>query len=145
MIITTVESENYGSYHLEAIGVFSPKNMFNYFPEGEKGVDCMVEWNEKYHPRTFFKCFSFIHLGDPKDNYSDSIFLVPSQRVNLEWKENNLELAKKFKLKKLPITISDEKIEKWQKTLPQHIILPDYFLQSGSIEEIKEKWKIANQ
>ena len=37
----------------------------------------------------------------------------------------------------------DKKIEKWQKSLPSELILPEYFLKSSTIEELKENWKKA--
>jgi hypothetical protein len=144
MIITECNNnENYGSYNYEAIGIFSPKRLFEHFPSGEEGVQMVCDWMEKYHPRTFFGGFSYISLGDNKDNFSDVVFLIATERANLDWKNKNLEKAKKFKWKKLPIAVSDKKIEKWQKSLPSELILPEYFLKSSTIEELKENWKKA--
>ena len=145
MIITELESESYGVYNYEAIGIFSPRKIVDSIPDSEESLLFITNWMDKYHPRTFFRGFSYISLGDPKDNFSDSVFLIPSERANREWKERNPEIAKKFKWKELPIGISDKKIEKWQASLSKELILPDYFLRSNSIEELKKQWKIENK
>lgn len=142
--VDRTDCQSYGNYHLEAIGIFSPRGMFEHFPSGEEGIQLVCDWMDKYHPRTFFGSFSYISLGDSEDAYSDSVFLVATDRVNTEWRQNNMDKAKKFKWKKLPIGVSDKKVEKWQLSLPSNLILPEYFLNSLTIDELKENWKKAN-
>ena len=80
MIITEFESESYGVYNYEAIGVFSPRKIVDSIPDSEESLLFITNWMDKYHPRTFFRSFSYISLGDPKDNFSDSVFLIPSNK-----------------------------------------------------------------
>lgn len=73
------------------------------------------------------------------------MFLIPTERANVNWVNENNDIAKKLRAKKLPISISDKKVEKWQNSMDRSLILPNYFLQATSIDDLKERWAIENR
>ena len=144
MITQRFSSDYYGDINYEAIGIYSPRKILDFFDDQEKSLNFAFNWSEKYHPRHFFGSFSFISFVE-KENFSDCVFLIPTERANVNWVNENNDIAKKLRSKKLPISISDKKVEKWQNSMDRSLILPDYFLKATSIDDLKERWAIENR
>lgn len=142
MILKKEKSKTYGAFHFEFVGIFSPQKMLESFPS-DIAVQKVIEWTEKFHPKTYFGSYSMIPVSKNNDPFGDMLVLVASEKANQNWYEENKELAKKNNIKKkLPISIKDEKIKKWQKSLPKEIIFPDFLSECKTIEDIKEKMDV---
>lgn len=143
-IIETVESEQYGSYRQECIGVLD-------FPLMAKTMDLddICNWMETFHPRSFrgFSAWGLRHLVDgPQKNHVAQGFnvyavMVPSHRVNLDWSSagtNYQRQSGQYKPKRLPVSATDADIQKWQSSLD--ILVPDWIYQVSTIGELQERY-----
>lgn len=140
-----VESENYGKYISECIGIVDfdvlVKNL---------SVDDYFKWSSKYHPSHFFKSCSLIPLSKANDKAVNNdlvrfALFVPSDELNKNWDssiwttKNNLGKKKRA----LPIGFSNKIISKWQNVNPS-IFTPEYFINATCIEDLQINLPFSN-
>lgn len=130
MIIKQFESECYGKYNYECVGMIRFSLIID-----KIGIDEYMRWAEKYHPKNFFRSFSWLSINE-QDKYSDVFVFVPTERANLNWFEENKDLAKSKKMKKLPIIQKENKVKKWLDSLPDGMLTPDIFKNAKTYEDL---------
>lgn len=140
-ITEQTEDGYYGTYNLTYIGIISFKEMAKHFPDDDG--ESFTQWMKKYHPRNFFKGYSWGYVKlEPGDNFGDIAIFVPTEEDNLDWKPEGTEygLKTKFKKKKLPVAVPQKKIEMWLDSLPDGMLTPEDFKNSDSLKDLKDKW-----
>lgn len=144
MIIERIESEQYGAYYQECVGILD-------FPLMAETMDLdeVCAWVEKYHPSSY-RGFSSWGLrlikNGPKKDFIDRGFniyavMVATRRANQNWSSEgtNYQLqAGSYKPKHLPVAATDKDVERWQSSLS--ILVPAWFETANSLEDIKGRF-----
>ena len=106
-------SQTYGQVVWRRLGTIDIRQM--------PSVDWMMKWTDKYHPRTYFgSSMSRDHIKDDRFKHLHESVVgwdvwVPAAEDNKDWKPDPTTSYGKSvpKAKKLPIGISEKKIQKW--------------------------------
>jgi len=144
-IIETVESEQYGSYHQECIGVID----FPLMAETME-IDDICHWMETFHPKSYrgFSAWGLRHLVDgPRKDFVRNGFniyalMVPSERVNQDWSSEGTNYQRqsgRYKPKGLPVAATDKKIEAWQSSLG--FLVPEWIYEASTIDHLKDRYR----
>lgn len=137
-ILIEVESENYGKYNIECIGIVD-----FYLMSQLMSIDEFFEWTTKYHPVRNFRTHSLIALSTMNDEKLNSEFVryalfVPSDESNKSWDSsywcNKHNLGRKKR--PLPIGYSNKSIFLWQR-VNSSLFTPDYFIEAKCIEDLQ--------
>lgn len=139
-IIKKQNSENYGEYIMECIGIVDFAEMIFKLGAEDYGV-----WSDEFHPLKFFGSCSLIRLADMDfDDYglkstSRCAVFVASEEANKNWDSKYWQEKYNMPIKKvkLPIAKSNNEIAKWQKSNPLYLT-PDYFVNSKNLEDLQE-------
>lgn len=145
MIIESVESEQYGTYNQECIGVLDFPLMADTLD-----VDEWFSWTEKFHPKSYrgFSAWGLKHLANgPKPEFVERGYniyavMVPTDRVNPDWSAEGTNYQRQMrgrKIKQLPIAASPQAVLKWQMSLS--ILVPDGFSGFKSLDELKTRYQ----
>lgn len=147
MIIEKTESDQYGTYYLECVGILD-------FPLMAEIMDAdeMYAWMEKYHPRGY-RGFSAWGLrlikNGPKEDFIERGFnvyavMVPTRRVNENWSPEGTRCQRQSGSKKyryLPVAATCRDVEKWQSSLS--ILVPKWFHEANNFDDLQEKFYSA--
>lgn len=145
MITELVESEQYGPYHQECIGVLDFPRMADTLD-----VDAWFDWTEKFHPKSYrgFSAWGLRHLADgPKADFVERGFniyavMVPTERVNANWNPEGTRYQRQMrgsKIQGLPIAASAKAVEIWQESLS--LLMPEGFSDIATLDALKDLYE----
>jgi hypothetical protein len=139
-IILRNESDNYGTYFSECIGIVDFFQMIK-----EQSLSSFFE--NKLHPNSFFPSNSFLRLSHTKSkelslqDIGRFALFVPSDKVNTEWNSKPWTLKHNLGNKKrsLPISVSQKNIDKWLNNPfnENNSLTPNYFFEAKSITDLQ--------
>jgi hypothetical protein len=141
-VIIQVESAGgWGLLNWECIGVIDYKSLMDAF-----GVDKVFEWSERYHPRKYFDAYSMRPLLKHHDDGGSDLLerihavFVPTVQANLDWLSPS-DMTTGKRVKKLRIAATEKKVQKWQRSLSEELIMPMRFREANSLEELVNTYR----
>lgn len=145
MIVERVESDQYGVYYQECVGVMD-------FPLMAKTMDLddIQAWMEKYHPKSYRGFSSWglrlIKNGPQKDfvaqGFNVYAVMVATRRANQDWSSEGTNYQRQsgdYKPKHLPVAATDKDIEKWQASMDT--LVPEWFESITTLDALKTKYE----
>ena len=141
MIILPVDSEQYGTYNQECVGVLDFPLMADTLSPEE-----WVVWADAYHPRSYRGFSSWglklLAWGSAPDfvqtGYNIYALMVATQRCNLDWDPSGTRYQAQIrpsKAKRLPVAATDKDVLKWQSSLS--MLLPKHFHAFTNMSELQ--------
>lgn len=138
-ITISFESDYYGTYWLECVGVIDYLALIKSMP-----ADDYLRWNERFHPTRYFLGFSSHTLHQHTDRQgkdlhaSREVLFVPTARANEAWDFSASAYSKAVSGRKrsFPAAESEKRIQKWQSSIAGNVLTPSWLAQCVSIEDV---------
>lgn len=146
-IILEVKSEQYGVYWAEFVGIVDFAMLLS-----KLGVRHFSEWSDIYDPFTHFQSHNRIMLHDHIDEDGRSmnmprqaIFVATAQTCK-DWDYHASVYGQSLgrRKRKFPLMKTKKEIEKWQNSLPDNLLLPEWATSCKTVEELKAADRIIN-
>lgn len=139
-VIIEEESNQYGMVKWECIGIIDFLNLVR-----QLTVDEYMNWSEKHHPFRAFSASCMHTLIDYCDDERESMhaervaLLVPTERSNQDWNSLSTPYGKAVggnRKRKLPCRATDKAVTKWQNSLPNGILAPEWIKGCSTLNEL---------
>lgn len=138
-IIIDVKSDNYGTYWMECIGIVDYPAIIC-----SRSLDQLELWFEKFHPHRYFHSVLQKTLHEHHDSQGvlrpglRIALFVPTHRVNEAWDFNASPYGQRMggKKRKLPVGHTDKEVIKWQQSLPEGMLTPQWLAGCLTMEDL---------
>lgn len=144
----TIENDpQYGTFWMECIGVVDYMQLLM-----ELDAETLHKWRYKFHPVKYLRTHNcetlHEHLnksGQP-NRAGRYAYFVPTAAVNKDWDFRGCEYGKQVGGRKraMPLIMSEKKIEKWQASLPDRMLVPDWLEGCKTMADVLEADKHNN-
>lgn len=140
--IIEINSDTYGLYWMECVGVVDFLDL----------IRIKQVWLSKFHPTYHFQSLLMHTLHDHRDAQGKDMhagrvaIFVASERCNLAWDYRASKYGQQVggRKRKLPIAYSEKIIAKWQNSLPQGMLVPEWLTKCRTLDDVIQADKIAN-
>lgn len=146
--ITYVEKDDptYGTFKMQCVGIVDYLGLLKTLPTSTK-----LAWFDGYHPLTYFRLAAInqfdlhSHVGYEEGCERVAVF-VPTNNGNKDWDFHGCKYGRDVGGSKRPFPIgaSEAKIAKWQNSLPDRILVPEWLDECKSFEDLVLRDQMAN-
>lgn len=141
--IIETKSDTYGTYWMECVGIVDFLDLIR----AKHGP-----WLDKFHPMPYFRSLMMHPLHNHLDHQGKDMhagrvaIFVASERCNANWDYRASKFGQQVggRKRKLPIAHSEKVITKWQNSLPEGLLFPDWLRKCRTLEDLREADKIEN-
>lgn len=142
-VIIENKSDTYGTYWMECVGIVDFLDLIKI------NRTC---WLDNFHPIRHFHSLMMHALHEHRDSEGKSMHagrvavFVASERCNLAWDYRASKYGQQVggRKRKLPIAHSEKVITKWQNSLPQGMLVPEWLTKCRTLDDLTQADKIAN-